>query len=228
MRSPICILGDSITAGVVYSPERERYIHFKDSFINMAQEKLGLDVRNNSKFGQTVGAAMRKVERFAKDISASEHTIIMLGGNDSDFDWPSVADSPDDFHDCNTPLADFVEGYNAFIDKVVELGSKPIIMNLIPAYGRAYYNWICKKCDPEAIMKFLGTPESIEHWNEMYSTAVMKLSAKRSIPLLDVRSPFLKSRFYEGLFSCDGIHPSEDGHKLIYNYLLPQLDNVLV
>ena len=80
---------------------------------------------------------------------------------------------------------------------------------------------------PTALMRFLGTTNSIEHWNEMYNLAVMRIAAKRGVPMLDVRSAFLEKRDFEGLFSEDGIHPSPEGHRRMFDYVLPQAKGIL-
>ena len=72
-------------------------------------------------------------------------------------------------------------------------------------------------------MRFLGTTDSIEHWNEMYNLEVIKAAARRDIPFIDVRSAFLSARDFTGLFSRDGIHPSPAGHRRMFEYSLPQL-----
>ena len=77
-------------------------------------------------------------------------------------------------------------------------------------------------------MRFLGSTDSIEHWNEMYNLAVMRVAAERNVPVLDVRSAFLYRRVYgDDLFSADGIHPSVEGHRRMYEFLLPQMQHVL-
>lgn len=225
---PICIIGDSITGGVVFLPESGRYSHYSDSFINLLGAETGSEIRNHSKFGCTVTAALKRVDQFSGDISACPHTVVMLGGNDSDFDWPAVAATPEAFHDSKTPLKDFTRIYGEIIRRIKSLGSSPVLLNLIPVDGSRYFRWFSRNCDPGALMRFLRCTESIEHWNEMYNLAVMKLAAKFELPLLDVRSAFLRARHYEGLFSEDGIHPSPAGHRAIFEYILPQASEILV
>ena len=70
-------------------------------------------------------------------------------------------------------------------------------------------------------------PKFIEHWNEMYNLAVMKVAVSRNAPVLDVRSAFLCRRAFDALFSSDGIHPSVEGHRKMYEFLLPQFKTVL-
>lgn len=163
MAEPICIIGDSITGGVVYLSDSAKYTHWKDSFVNLLGASLDTEMKNHSKFGCTSGAALKRLERYSKDIAACPNTLVMLGGNDSDFNWPAVAAEPEAPHDCNTPMARFTEYYNKVLDGIQALGSKPVVINLIPVYGRRYFEWFSRKLDPKALMRFLGTTNSIEH-----------------------------------------------------------------
>ena len=223
MASPLCVIGDSITGGVVYKDDAGRYVRCKDSFVNLLGGELGLDVHNHSRFGCTSTSALERMSRYEGDIAECPNTLVMLGGNDSDFDWPAVAETPEAEHDCNTPMEKFAEYYNRVLDGIIALGSKPVVINLIPVYGKRYFDWFSRKLDPKALMRFLGSTESIEHWNEMYNLAVMRIAARRG-----VRSAFLLKRNFEGLFSEDGIHPSPEGHRKMFEYVLPQAKPLLL
>ena len=61
----------------------------------------------------------------------------------------------------------------------------------------------------------------------MYNLAVMRIAARRGVPMLDVRSAFLQKRNFDGLFSEDGIHPSPEGHRRMFEYILPQTREIL-
>ena len=52
-------------------------------------------------------------------------------------------------------------------------------------------------------------------WQEHYSRATEKLAEAFSCPLIDLRKPFLLSHRYQNLLSGDGIHPTEEGHRLV-------------
>ena len=227
MSEKLCVIGDSITGGVVYKDDAGRYVKCKESFLNLLAAALGLDIHNHSRFGCTSTAALDRMVRYESDIAECPDTLVMLGGNDSDFDWPEVARTPEAQHDCNTPLDRFVESYARVLDRIIALGSRPIALNLIPVFGRRYFNWFSKRADPESLMRFLGTTDSIEHWNEMYNLAVMQVAAIRGVPVLDARSAFLSKRVFDNLFSADGIHPSVEGHRKMYEFLLPQLKRIL-
>lgn len=228
MSKSVCVIGDSITGGVVYLSDSARYVRCQDSFVNLLSSELDIDLHNHSKFGCTVSSALKKMERYTEDISACPDTLVMLGGNDSDFNWPEVAKTPEDQHDCNTPIEAFKAYYNRVLDRIIELGSRPILIDLIPVYGKRYFNWFSRKADPKSLMKFLGSTESIEHWNEMYNLAVMSIANKRNLPVLDVRSAFLSARTFDALYSEDGIHPNANGHRKIYEHVLPQAKTALI
>ena len=154
MNSSLCVIGDSITGGVVYKDDAGRYVRCKDSFLNLLGESLELDIHNHSRFGCTSTSALERMDRYEKDISECPNTLVMLGGNDSDFDWPSVAETPEAEHDCNTPIERFIESYSRVLDKIIALGSRPLVLNLIPVFGRRYFKWFSKRADPDSLMRF--------------------------------------------------------------------------
>lgn len=227
MSKTICIIGDSISEGVVFSEEKGRYLKIKDSFVNKLSEALGFTADNHSRFGNSVCAAYERMERISGPIAESDYTAVMLGGNDSDFDWPTVAQSPEVKHDSKTPMDLFASEYRKIIEKIRELGSRPIMFGMIPVDGTAYFNWFSKPLDSEALMRFLHSTFNIEHWNEMYNIELMKLAAELDVPFVDLRSAYLKARYFDGLHSIDGIHPSPKGHSVLFEYALPQLKAIL-
>ena len=147
MANPICVIGDSITGGVVYLSDSAKYTHWKDSFVNLLGASLDTELKNHSKFGCTSSAALKRLERYAKDISACPTTLVMLGGNDSDFNWPAVAAEPEAPHDCNTPIEKFKEYYNSVLDGIQALGSKPGGDKSHSVYGKRYFDWFSRKLD---------------------------------------------------------------------------------
>jgi lysophospholipase L1-like esterase len=50
----------------------------------------------------------------------------------------------------------------------------------------------------------------------MYNLAVCRIAVKTGAPLADVRSAFLEKKDCLSLICEDGIHPNENGHKVIY------------
>ena len=72
--------------------------------MNLLANALELDLHNHSRFGCTSTAALERMPRYESDVAECPYTLVMLGGNDSDFDWPAVAATPEEEHECNTCL----------------------------------------------------------------------------------------------------------------------------
>ena len=84
MAVKLCVIGDSITGGVIYRDDVGRYVKCRDSFVNLLASALGLDVHNHSRFGCTSTAALERLGRYERDIAECDYTLVMLGGNDCD------------------------------------------------------------------------------------------------------------------------------------------------
>ena len=57
--------------------------------------------------------------------------------------------------------------------------------------------------------------------------AVGAWKREHGVPVLDARSAFLFRRVFDPMFSADGIHPSVEGHRKMYEFLLPQMRRIL-
>lgn len=75
MSSQLCVIGDSITGGVVYKDDAGRYVRCKDSFVNLLGGALELDVHNHSRFGCTSTSALERMARYEGDIARSESVV---------------------------------------------------------------------------------------------------------------------------------------------------------
>jgi lysophospholipase L1-like esterase len=213
----ICVLGDSITKGVIYDEERKRYIFLKDSFINMIQQNSGIEINNCSSFGCTVTKGTNMLDKIEGELKDYDYTFLEFGGNDCDYDWAKVAEEPDKYHDCNTPPEVFKEKYENIIKRVEAAGSKPVLVTLPPIDSVRFFNWVSKGLNKENILKFLGDVEHIARWQSMFNDTVNQLSKLYNLPIFDIRSIFFDGKKKITDYLCeDGMHPNEEGHKLIY------------
>ena len=213
--SSICLFGDSIGKGVVLDTIRGRYMLLKNSFSALFSSNTGISIQNYSKFGCTVTTGKKIIERNQAKLSSFKYTILEFGGNDCDFDWEAISQNPDLHHTPKTELEQFESCYEEIIDFVTSIGSKPILLSLPPLDAKRYFAWISKDRNAGKILHWLGDVEHIYRWHEMYSLAVTRLAAIKNVPLLDIRSTFLRVRNYFGLLCDDGIHPNEEGHRFI-------------
>ena len=224
MTHGICILGDSIAKGVVFDAQRNRYTIAKENLGNQLSRALDCSVTNLSKFGSTVMDGLARFEK-QKDSLAECKTVLMnFGGNDSDFLWPEISATPDEFHNPKTPIDIFEQSYLKLIERVRKCGFTPVLLNLPPVDHTRYFAWISRELNGDNILKWLGgTSEFIYRWHEQYSVAVHKIAQVANVNLIDIRSVFLERRDYCDYLSDDGIHPNEQGHSMTSQIVLQQI-----
>lgn len=219
----ITALGDSIIRGVVPDLAKEQaVVHYSilsNSFSSRCSATLGLDIKNHGRFGNTVSKCLRDLERRKELISLSDYVVVELGGNDCDHHWNEIADNPEGHHLPNTPLEIFAAQYRKLIDGIKKLGSRPIILSLPPIISDLYFKTITQGMNAiqrKNIIEWLGGSfDSISRWHEMYNVRLFKLSRKLSTPIIDITTPFLAITNIRHYFCSDGIHPNENGHRLI-------------
>ena len=219
----ITALGDSIIRGVVPSTLNEqngnKYSILDNSFSTRCSSTLGLNIKNHGRFGNTVRKCLRDLERRKDLIATSDFVVMEVGGNDCDHHWEEIATNPNGLHNAITPLEEFATQYHSLIDGIRALGSRPIVLSLPPIIPDLYFNTITQAMNPlqkSNIMKWLGgSTDSISRWHEMYNVRLFKMASKLSIPIIDITTPFLEIVDIRPYFCPDGIHPNEEGHRLI-------------
>ena len=213
----VCFYGDSIGRGVVFDEERQRYGYTDHSFTHLLEERQGIEVKNRCRFGCTSGKGLSIMQAEADHMAEFDYVAIMYGGNDSDYDWPTVAEDPLGPVQAKTTVLEYEENLRQMIELVRASGSTPVLLSMIPLDPDKYFRWISQKSSPEGLMKFLGKPLRLYRGNEMYILALFRQSALCNVPLIDVCTPFLCSRDFDDLLCRDGIHPTDKGHALIFD-----------
>lgn len=217
----ICVFGDSIGKGVILQPNTSRY-----EIIKINLEKLfgrnDINIKNYSMFGCTVSKGLSVIKRHACELMGYKNIFLELGGNDCDFTWNELADNPEKEHIAKTPLGEFGALYKQVIDEIRSNGGNPTILTLPPLDPNRYFNWVSKGLDRDNILKWLGDVDMIYRWQEMYNVEVMLLATKMIVPIIDIRSAFLKCNNYRDFLCLDGIHPNNKGYELIYKTIAEQ------
>lgn len=209
------IWGDSVLKGIIYDASRNKYKRLEKNTALDKMTELGLDVKNNTKFGMTALKARNlMLAALDKGVDA-EVAIIEFGGNDCDFNWAEVSENPGMEHLPNTTLDVFKKCITDMVQALRDHGIKPILMNLPPINSERYFAWISRGLNPGAILKWLGDKELIYRHHECYSLTVMNLAKNLDCDLIDVRQPFLVKRDYVNYLCEDGIHPNEMGYKMM-------------
>ena len=215
IRKQIEVWGDSVLRGVIYDENHKKYKRLKMNTAIDKMAEMGLNIKNNSKFGMTAPKARNlMINALEKGVEA-EAAIIEFGGNDCDFKWAEIADAPHKEHLPNTTLDAFKECITDMVNVLRKHGVMPILMNLPPINSEKYFNWISRGLNADAILSWLGDKELIYRHHESYSLAIMNLAQTLSCKYIDVREPFLLKRDYYNYLCEDGIHPNEKGYELM-------------
>ncbi|HCR44522.1 MAG TPA: hypothetical protein DIV41_08060 [Ruminococcaceae bacterium] len=215
MPGSICMIGDSISKGVVFDSMMNKYTLLKDNFVNMFKGRTNVSVKNYSLFGCTVTKGLEIFGRHKDEVKNYDYTVLEFGGNDCDFNWAEVSAQPDKAHLPKTPVDDFERKYQSLIAKIKECGGHPVVLSLPPIDAKRYFAWISKNLNPKNILRWLGDIGYIYRWHEMYNLATCRLANECGVPFIDISSAFLEKPDYSSLICEDGIHPNKAGHELI-------------
>lgn len=218
-RTRIAALGDSLTKGVVLN-ERNRYSVVEGNFMEIISNELDMQIDNYGKFGCTIGSGNNVIDRHEDEIAASDYTFIEYGGNDCDFDWMGIAESPEKEHTPKTTLESFTDQFLGIICRVRKLGSRPVIVSLPPIISEAYFSFFSRFMSEEQksnVTGWLGGDVGIiSRWHESYNRALFKIASCTGTQIIDITTPF---DVYRGdlnsMYCPDGIHPNAKGHRLI-------------
>lgn len=225
----LSIFGDSILKGVQLDEQSGKYKVDNGIGFEGLADRAGLTVENFSKFGCTLTKAWSYVQKMFGRIDA-DIILMDFGGNDCDFDWKAISESPMDIHKPNTEFFEFVDTYNRMVDFILSKGSLPVLLTLVPIQGASYINYQCKSqgIDKNNILKWLGGDESrICNYQRIYSDAIKGVASTRDVPMLDIWSAFEAKGDVSSLICKDGIHPNSRGQKVIHDCFSAFLDDYL-
>lgn len=212
----LTILGDSIMRGVILDEVRGTYHRLIGSCADKMGEPQGLQILNKSRFGWTVDRGLAQLEKSLQEGFSCDAVLLEYGGNDCDFDWPSVAAAPNEDHQPLTPLSRFISTLRLMTEKLNHAGVTPVLMSLPPLEGERYFNFLVEKgIDKTGLIAFLGDIQAIYRHHEAYSLAITGLAAETNSLYVPIREAFLASRRLPDLICRDGIHPNAQGHALM-------------
>ncbi|MCM3042492.1 SGNH/GDSL hydrolase family protein [Paenibacillus motobuensis] len=215
------ISGDSISKGVIYDEERNKYVILEDNYVSLLQQKLKGAVRNTARFGNTL---MKGFSNLKRDVDKDKPNVVLIeyGGNDCDFNWNEIADNPDAEHSPKTDFNTFEKMLTEAIEYLRKQQITPILMNLPPLNADKYFKWVSRS-NPDAeknILRWLGSVTKIYWWQERYNSTILKVSEMTKTKYIDVRGAFLQHPDFTKFLCSDGIHPNQEGHRIISEKVL--------
>lgn len=217
----VIAFGDSIMKGVVADPTKIsegtiKYTVSDNNFVSQCSDSVGKPINNLARFGCTIRKGMSLLNRHLKEIQSGDAVVLEFGGNDCNFDWKAISDDPDGDHQPITSLQTFRRIYNNIIDNILSLNAMPVLLSLPVIDSQKFFNHVSRGLNGENILKWLGGDVNhINNWHEQYNLAIFKMGAARRVPVIDITSIFLEKTNLGRFYCPDGMHPNEDGHRLI-------------
>ena len=221
--SEIHVWGDSLARGIIYNEARGRYAISHERCTSRLEAALDRKAVNHANMGATVEDGLAVFAKFEPIPDAL--CVIEFGGNDCDLDWAYVASHPDEPIQPKIALDRFKDGLKAFITSVRDGGMNAMLVTPLPLNAQRYFRWVTRGLDAEAVLKALGDVNHIYRWQERYAIAVSDVARSMGCPLFDLRDLFLSQSHVERLMCVDGIHPNDEGHRLIADAALLRAAN---
>ena len=212
----IAAFGDSVLKGVIY--ENEHYRVADTSFQKICEDSFGITVENKARFGSTITRGEKIFEKNLELIRecSGQYVILEFGGNDCDFNWKEISEDPDKKHLPMSTIDNFTSTYVEIINAIQDLGKIPVLLSLPPIDSSRYFRHISRGLSGENIMKWMRNDKQyITNWHERYNIEIFKMAINCQVPVIDITSIFLEKKNYSRYLCEDGIHPNEEGHKLI-------------
>ena len=211
------IYGDSLLKATMPDTEMRYHFHLPEVMAQYPSDRL--EVVNRAKMGATVTKGLSLVEHDVQRGMDARWALVAYGGNDSDFDWPAIADAPDQEHLPRTALPEFVEKLRCAARMLRDAGVQPVLMTLPPIDSARYFDFISRRSDGQRILTWLGDVGRIYRHQELYSDTVAALAMSEGLPLIDVRRQFLPLRDLPRLIAADGIHLTMPGYRRLFDTL---------
>jgi acyl-CoA thioesterase-1 len=167
---------------------------------------------------------IKGVSKLKNDIVKDNPDIVLIeyGGNDCDYNWNEIADHPESVHEPKTDFNQFEEQLKEAVNFLKTKKIIPILMTLPPLNADRYLKWVSKN-NPLAelnILKWLGSVTRIYWWQERYSSTIIKVAEETKTRWIDIRGAFLQHPDFNQFLCVDGIHPNQDGHKIIADKII--------
>ena len=217
----LVVFGDSILKGVITIPGSNKLFDVTENdSLTLAQKKLGFELDNRAIYGNITSKGLIKLQKFFEKDGAADFCVIEFGSNDCDYDWnifkPDAQLPPAAEIQPKVPLDQYLANLTQMTGLCRAHKITPAIMNLIPYVCDRWFKTIAKAHNETAMLEFLhGTPDTLGKNQQRYQNALMAFASTSNIQTIDAWTLFTNTQNSATLMCDDGIHPNEEGYKLL-------------
>lgn len=224
-KTPIAIFGDSIPKGIGF--ENGKFVKVEKNAVEIIEEHYGIKIKNVSLIGQTVKKMTERnlVDKYISENPSVGTVVLSVGGNDSDYNWKEVADSPKDYHSPVSEPDEFKRNYINIIDKLLLARKNVAVTALTPISSNSYFERISSLADKNRLLEwFNGDITAIYRHQELYNNIIADIAREKGVDYIDDRSAFLYSLDFASYLSSDGIHLNDKGHLFAAKEIISSID----
>lgn len=217
----VYVWGDSIAKGIVFDASRGRYVGLRErSGFAQAAEEMHIEMENHARFGMTSEKGRLALENGIAQTQPGCPVLLGFGGNDVDFDWASISQTPQDPHFPHVLPERFAENMAQMVSMARRAGLIPVLLTLPPIDSQRYFDWVTRGLDTkENVLKWLGDVERIYRTHQSYSQLLTQVAQTLNVHLIDIRGAFEQAGSTLRKLCVDGIHPNAEGHDVIHRAL---------
>lgn len=194
----ILAFGDSITFGSGVNPKHGWVYYLKEDF--EAKDDFNF-VYNLGIPGDTSTGLLERIETEAGARVDNENDIILIaiGTNDARCNPQNLQTQPEDFRENINKIITIAKKYTK---KVVVLGLSPVDENMMPFEGTYFTN----------------------KTTEQFNNILKSQANKHNVAFCDIFNQLINKNYAELL--SDGLHPNEEGYKLMYKIIKRDLEGL--
>lgn len=224
----IAAYGDSILKGAITGTASGQLFEIiKENSLALAADALRLALNNRSVFGSIALKTQKRLNRDLAEGRGADLAILESGGNDSDYDWAQVNETPDAPHNMRTPIEDFVRIFDEMIDDCRQNCVTPLVMTLPPLADERWFAHISRNADKNRILHFLRGDRHKPYRNqELYNLRLVDLCRVKNVQVVDMRRTLLQHEDFLSLMCKDGIHPNREGYRFMADEWIRELPTV--
>mgnify|MGYP005849660193 CR=1 FL=1 len=163
MLRKVYVWGDSIAKGIVFDAARGRYVGLRErSGFSRAAEALHVEMENHARFGMTSQRGRLALENGLQSAEPGSPVLLSFGGNDVDYDWAAISETPKERHDPHVLPEQFAENMAQMVRDARGAGLIPVLLTLPPIDSERYFSWVTRGLEKgENVLKWLGDVERI-------------------------------------------------------------------
>lgn len=217
----ITVFGDSIGKGI--TTDNGKIEKLKFGAVELFENQYGIKIDNRSIYGQSLKRVYDKgiIDKYISetDKSVKNIAVLELGGNDADFNWKTVAQTPNIEHGPKTKVKEFSSLYEKTLKDLTTAGIKVIVCTIVPIDSERFFNSVINSlADKNKVLEFFkGDFNTIHRHQEMFNNEILKTAYSHGASVIDLRQKFLDTNDFKQLMCLDGIHPNAKGHEQIFS-----------